>query len=96
VPKIKIQIEASDDDFEIEDIELFLQEMQDDFLEDGASEGHKPWTVSIINKNGTLTPVESSKGNVEEDEDDDDDEWDDEHTDYDEEDYDDDDDDDDE
>ena len=80
MPKIKIQIEANDEEFDIEDIELFLQEMQDDFLDDGANEGHKPWTVSIVNKNGTLTPVEGSKR---EEDDDDDDEWDDEHNDYD-------------
>ena len=61
--KIKIQIEADSDEFSIEDLEERLYVLQDQF-EDEA----KASNSSIINKNGTTTPL------VHEDEDENDDE----------------------
>lgn len=90
MPKIKIQIEADDDEFDIEDIENFLSELQSEMIDDSSSAGHSPWTISIINKNGSLTPLAKAEEEEEDEVDDDDDEWDDEHSDYEEDDEDDD------
>ena len=70
--KIKIQIEADSDEFSIEDLEERLYVLQDQFEDEAKASNSSPWIISIINKNGTTTPL------VHEDEDEDDDEDDDE------------------
>ena len=65
--KIKIQIEADSDEFSIEDLEERLYVLQDQFEDEAKASNSSPWIISIINKNGTTTPL------VHEDEDDDED-----------------------
>lgn len=79
MPKIKIQIEADDEEFDIEDIQNFLNDLQSDLFDDASASGHPAWIISIVNKNGSLTPLADPEKEDEED----DDEWDDEHNDYD-------------
>lgn len=79
VPKIKIQIEADDEEFDIEDIQNFLNDLQSDLFDDASASGHPAWIISIVNKNGSLTPLADPDKEDEED----DDEWDDEHNEYD-------------
>jgi hypothetical protein len=81
VPKIKIQIEADDEEFDIEAIQEFLKDLQHDFMDDASASGHHPWIISVVNKNGSLTPLLNPE--EEEDEEEEDDEWDDEHNNYD-------------
>lgn len=66
--KIKIQIEADSDEFSIEDLEERLYVLQDQFEDEAKASNSSPWIISIINKNGTTTPL------VHEDEDENDDE----------------------
>ena len=76
MPKIKIQIEADDDEFELEDIENFLNDLQKQFLEDADVNGSSPWEISFVNKNGTVTPLVSQDEEMEdEDEDEDSEEY---------------------
>jgi len=75
MPKIKIQIEADDDEFELEDIENFLNDLQEQFSEDADTSGSSPWQISVVNKNGKITPLVSQEGeNDDEDEEEDEDE----------------------
>ena len=70
MPKIKIQIEADDDEFELEDIENFLNDLQEQFSEDADTSGSSPWQISVVNKNGKITPLVSQEGEMEDEDED--------------------------
>jgi hypothetical protein len=73
--KIKIQIEADSDEFSIEDLEERLYVLQDQFEDEAKASNSSPWIISIINKNGTTTPLvqDDDDGDGDEDGDEDDD-----------------------
>ena len=50
-------------------------DLQEQFSEDADTSGSSPWQISVVNKNGKITPLVSQEGeNDDEDEEEDDDE----------------------
>ena len=71
MPKIKVQIEADDNEFSMEDLENFLYELQQQLSENAADSDSPSWKLSIVGKNGSLTPVASDEDFDEEGDDED-------------------------